>query len=148
MKRVMVINGPNLNLLGQREPEIYGKITLKDIEGMAAKHAGKLNIECAFFQSNSEGELIDLIHKSKADGFDAIILNAGALTHYSYTLRDAISAVSKPCVEVHLSNLGKREEFRKTSVIAPVCVGSIMGFGEYSYILALEAIANIFSKGE
>ena len=138
MKSILVINGPNLNLLGTREKQFYGEKTLEDInEGLSqkGKHMG-LSLE--FFQSNCEGTIIDVIHNAKGK-FDGIILNAGAYTHYSYAIRDAISGVGVPTIEVHLSNIHARDEFRHNSVIAAVCKGQISGFGEYSYTLALEA---------
>jgi 3-dehydroquinate dehydratase-2 len=138
MKRIAVINGPNLNLLGTREPDKYGKKTLDEINGQIAAEASRLGAECGFFQSNSEGELVTAIQR--ADGADGIILNAGAYTHYSIALRDALAAISTPAVEVHVSNVHSREEFRRVSVIAPVCAGVIAGFGPYGYVLALYAL--------
>lgn len=137
--RILVINGPNLNLLGRRQPEIYGRTTLEDIcRGLQEKFA---EVDFEFFQSNSEGEIIDHIH---AVGFDAdmtgIVLNAGAYTHTSLAIADAIAAIERPVVEVHLSNIFAREEIRHRSLIAPVCRGSISGFGPYSYNLAVEAL--------
>ncbi len=137
--KILVMNGPNLNLLGEREPNIYGGDTLQSINGEIAAAAEKLGHEVSFFQSNSEGALIDELHASRLS-FDGVILNAGAYTHYSYAIRDAIAAIKIPVVEVHLSNVNSRDEFRKTSVIAPVCKGSIAGFGKYSYLLALSAL--------
>ena len=133
--KILVINGPNLNMLGKREPEVYGARTLEQINADLVKKFG--DIEFTFFQSNCEGAIIDAIHGSTQDG---IILNAGAYTHYSYTIFDAIKSVTTPVVEVHLSNLYKREEFRHKSVIASACVGSICGFGEQSYALAVQAL--------
>jgi 3-dehydroquinate dehydratase II len=140
--KILVLNGPNLNLLGQREPKIYGKATLADIETRLRKHAGKLNAELEFRQSNLEGELVTWIQQA-AGNFDAIILNAAAYTHTSVALRDAISAVGISTIEVHLSNIHAREEFRQKSLIAPVCCGQICGFGPNSYVLALEAAVNL-----
>lgn len=137
--KILVMNGPNLNLLGEREPNIYGGDTLSSINEEIAAAAGKLGHEVNFFQSNSEGALIDELHASRL-AFDGVILNAGAYTHYSYAIRDAIAAIKIPVIEVHLSNVNSRDEFRKTSVIAPVCKGSIAGFGKYSYLLALNAL--------
>ncbi len=137
--KILVMNGPNLNLLGEREPNIYGGDTLQSINGEIAAAAEKLGHEVSFFQSNSEGALIDELHASRLS-FDGVILNAGAYTHYSYAIRDAIAAIKIPVIEVHLSNVNSRDEFRKTSVIAPVCKGSIAGFGKYSYLLALSAL--------
>lgn len=137
--KILVINGPNLNLLGTREPTIYGKDTLASISDEIRQHAQKLGVEVEFFQSNCEGEIIDALHSARENA-DGVILNAGAYTHYSIAIRDAISAIERPVVEVHLSNVHAREEFRKNSVIAPVCKGTISGFGKESYILALYAL--------
>lgn len=137
--KILVMNGPNLNLLGEREPNIYGGDTLASINEEIASAAQKLGHEVSFFQSNSEGALIDELHAARLT-FDGVILNAGAYTHYSYAIRDAIAAIKIPVVEVHLSNVNSRDEFRKNSVIAPVCKGSIAGFGKYSYLLALSAL--------
>ena len=139
--KILVINGPNLNLLGVREPEIYGTRTLDDINKDIAVKAEEIGLECEFFQSNSEGDLISAIHSVLGDEFAGSVINAGAYTHYSIAIRDAIAAIELPCVEIHLSNVHKREEFRHNSVIAPVCVGVICGFGKMSYLLALEALA-------
>jgi 3-dehydroquinate dehydratase-2 len=138
MKRIAVVNGPNLNLLGSREPDQYGNKTLDEINRLIAIEAEALGAACEFFQSNSEGELVTAIQR--ASGADGIILNAGAYTHYSIALRDAIAAAAAPAVEVHISNVHVREEFRRVSVIAPVCLGVIAGFGPNSYILALRAL--------
>lgn len=140
MKRFLVLHGPNLNLTGVREKSVYGTGTLQDIDDALKKKAAALGVEVEFFQSNSEGALIDRIHSANGV-FSGIVLNAGAYTHYSYAIRDAIAAVDVKVVEVHLSNIQAREEFRKTSVIAPVCLGSIAGFGPKSYLLALQALA-------
>lgn len=146
-KKILVVNGPNINLTGLREPTVYGNETLESINRLVAAEAEKLGLACTFFQSNSEGEIIDMIHKCLTD-FDAGILNAGAYTHYSYAIRDAISAVRKPFVEVHLSNIHAREEFRSRSVIAPVCVGQIAGFGKTGYIMALYALSRLLGPLE
>ncbi|MCX7710347.1 MAG: type II 3-dehydroquinate dehydratase [Clostridia bacterium] len=138
MKKVLVMNGPNLNLLGMREKNIYGSETLGDIEQKVKAEAEMLNIEIEFMQSNHEGELIDRIHDARGK-FDVIIINPGAYTHYSIAIRDAVKAVEIPTIEIHLSNVHAREEFRSKSVIAPVCVGQISGFGSGSYVVALHA---------
>ncbi len=143
--RIAVIHGPNLDMLGTRETEIYGTKSLQDINDELLHEAEKYGLSLTFFQSNSEGGLIDYIHACKGNT-DGIILNAGAYTHYSIALRDAIAAVDIPTVEVHLSNIYKREAFRHTSVIAPVCVGQISGFGYYSYILGLQALCRALDE--
>ncbi len=137
MKKILVINGPNLNMLGTREPGIYGKLTLKDIENALKAEAQKSGTEIEFFQSNSEGEIVDKICSTK-NVFDAMIINPAAYTHTSVAIRDAISAVAIDTIEVHISNVYSREEFRHTSLIAPVCVGQIAGLGAYGYIAALK----------
>ena len=137
-KRILVLHGPNLNLLGSREPAIYGRTTLNDINEILRERAEQLGVdEIDFLQSNFEGALIEAIQKARGR-YDFIILNAGALTHYSIALRDAIAAIPVPVIEVHLSNIHKREEFREKSVIAPVVMGQISGFGVDSYTAALE----------
>lgn len=138
MHKIVVINGPNLNMLGKREPEHYGMQTLQDINERIQKRAKELCVCCEFYQSNVEGELVTWIQQS--GDCNGIILNAGAYTHYSIALRDAIASVNAPVIEVHLSNVFSREEFRHTSMIAPVCKGSIAGFGANSYLLALQAL--------
>jgi len=140
MRRILIVNGPNLNLLGRREPETYGSESLDEINRRLAAQAQRLGVEVSFFQSNAEGEIIDFLHR---EGFDAdgLIINAGALTHYSYALRDAITAVNIDAVEVHLSNVYRREEFRHQSVIAPACIGHIVGFGAEGYFMALAHFA-------
>ena len=140
--KILFLNGPNLNLVGQREPEIYGRQTLADIEQAVRAKAAKLGAEIDFRQSNLEGELVDWIQQAKGK-FSAIVLNAAAYTHTSLALRDAVSAVGVPTIEVHLSNIHAREEIRHKSMIAPVCLGQILGFGPHSYILALEAAVNL-----
>jgi 3-dehydroquinate dehydratase II len=136
--RVLVLHGPNLNLLGQREPEVYGRTTLATIDERLVQLGLELGLQVTTFQSNWEGALIDQIHAAVGQA-DCIIINPGALTHYSIALRDAIAGVKIPTIEVHLSNTQAREEFRHHSVIAPVAVGSIAGFGAASYELALRA---------
>ena len=138
MKHITVINGPNLNLLGTREPDTYGRLTLDDICVMIAEKAAEWDARCVFYQSNSEGDLVTAIQNAASS--DGVILNAGAYTHYSIALRDAIAAIPAPVVEVHLSNTAAREDFRHRSVIAPVCLGSVAGFGAMSYVLALYAL--------
>lgn len=137
--KILVMNGPNLNLLGEREPGIYGNETLASINEELLAEGKRLGHELSFFQSNSEGGIIDKIHSARTE-FDGIILNAGAYTHYSYAIHDAIAAIKIPVIEVHLSNVASRDEFRKTSVIAPVCAGTIAGFGKRSYFLAIHAL--------
>jgi len=134
-----VVNGPNLNMLGKREVDIYGNKSMEDINAEIMTEADKLSVAVEFFQSNIEGELVTFIQGCR-DRVKGIILNAGAYTHYSVALRDAVSAAQVPVVEVHLSNIYKRESFRHLSVIAPVCIGQISGFGSRSYILALRAL--------
>jgi 3-dehydroquinate dehydratase-2 len=133
---ILVINGPNLDILGKREPEIYGAMTLKDIEKHLKKKYSKVKLD--FCQSNCEGGIIDALHKALDGSSVGVILNPGAFTHYSYAIRDAIAALKVPVVEVHLSNIHAREEFRRLSVISPVCKGVITGFGVRSYELAIE----------
>ena len=140
MKKVLILNGPNLNLLGKREPGVYGRDSYEAVCGRIAARARELGMEPSFFQSNSEGALIDALHQAM-DVYDGVVLNAGAYTHYSYAIRDAIAAIRLPVIEVHLSNIHAREEFRHTSVLAPVCRGQIYGFGPVSYLLALQALA-------
>jgi 3-dehydroquinate dehydratase-2 len=145
MRKILVLNGPNLNMLGVREPAIYGTITLPHICDLLQKRGAELDVEVACFQSNSEGALIDYIqqHSSNADG---IIINGGALTHYSIALRDALVSAPMPAIEVHLSNIYAREEFRQHSVIAAVCRGHIVGLGWQGYVLALEALVTLLEE--
>lgn len=145
--KVVVVNGPNLNMLGVREPGIYGRDSLHMIEERLMEAAAEIGAELSFYQSNHEGALIDRIHAAygKADG---ILINPGAFTHYSYALRDALQAVNLPVVEVHLSNVYAREEFRHTSVIAPIAAGQISGFGSYGYVLGLLALAQEINRRE
>lgn len=147
MSKVMVIHGPNLNLLGTREPEIYGRETLSDINAMLEKQAAAQGVETAFFQSNHEGALVDALQQAQADGVDFIILNAAAYTHYSIAIRDAIAAIRVPVIEVHISNVHTREEFRHKSVIAPVVMGQILGFGVDSYYGAMAVALRKIKNG-
>ena len=140
--KILCLNGPNLNLLGQREPSIYGRTTLEQIEDSVRKRAAQLGATAEFRQSNHEGELVTWIHEARGR-FDVIILNAAGYTHTSVALRDAITAIGIPTIEVHLSNVHAREKFRHTSLLAPVCVGQIVGFGANSYVLAVDAAVNI-----
>ena len=140
--KLLFLNGPNLNLLGQREIGIYGQMSLSQIEAEVRTQASELGVEVEFRQSNMEGELVMWIQAAKGQ-YDVIVLNAAAYTHTSLAIRDAIAAVSVPVIEVHLSNIHAREEFRQKSLIAPVCRGQITGFGHYSYILALLASVNV-----
>ncbi|MDZ7331502.1 MAG: type II 3-dehydroquinate dehydratase [candidate division KSB1 bacterium] len=145
MFQILIIHGPNLNLLGEREPEIYGATTLEQLNAMLCERAAQLGATLKFFQSNCEGKLIDFIHESRrwANG---IIINPGALTHYSYSLRDAIAAVDKPTIEVHLSDIHHREPFRRISVIREVCMDQIFGRGIQSYLDALELLVKHLSE--
>ena len=136
MANILILHGPNLNLLGTREPNVYGRETLAGINAMLTEHAERLQVQVRCLQSNHEGELIDAIHKAEET---ALLFNPGAFTHYSIALRDAVAAKGLPTVEVHLSNVLAREEFRHRSVIAPVCLGQISGFGSYSYVVGLAA---------
>ena len=147
MPRILVLHGPNLNLLGTRQPEIYGYTTLDDINTMIAARAAEAGIETAFYQSNHEGDLVDAIQQANHK-FDFIIFNAAAFTHYSIAIRDAIAAIDVPVIEVHLSNIHQREEFRHTSVLAPVAMGQICGLGVESYLAALEAIIYKLNRAE
>lgn len=140
--KILFLNGPNLNLLGQREPGIYGSATLGDIESQVRARARQLGVEIDFRQSNVEGELVSWIQEARGN-FQVLVINAAAYTHTSVALRDAISAVGIPAIEIHLSNVHAREEFRHKSLIAPVCKGIIAGFGTNSYLLALEAAVNV-----
>ncbi|MBX6377248.1 MAG: type II 3-dehydroquinate dehydratase [Clostridia bacterium] len=140
--RVLVLHGPNLNLLGQREPEVYGNLTLAEVEEALAARAQALGCALESLQSNSEGALIDAIHGA-VGRCDGILINPGAYTHYSLALRDALAAVPVPAVEVHLTNIHAREPFRRRSVTAAACVGSVAGFGAASYVLGLEALVGV-----
>lgn len=144
--KILVLHGPNLNLLGSREPEIYGRDTLADIDARMSSLAAELGVAVEARQSNHEGELVTWIQQAGAEGFGAIIINAGAYTHTSVAVRDALTACGRPVIEVHLSNIHKREEFRRTSLISEVVVGQIAGFGPQSYLLALRAAAELGAK--
>ncbi len=141
--KILVINGPNLNLLGTREPEIYGELSLNDIEKKIFQYGKELNVSVEFYQSNIEGEIIDKLQSTNAQG---IIINPAGYTHTSVAIRDAISAIKIPTVEVHMSNIYSREDFRKESLTAPVCVGQISGFKENAYILGLKAIVDYLNN--
>jgi len=143
--KVIIINGPNLNMLGFRDAKAYGSQTLDEINEAISKRAAKIGVEVSFFQSNCEGELVSAIQNARGV-YDAMILNAGAYTHYSYAIADAIPIANMPVVEVHLSNIHAREAFRDVSVIAPLCVGQICGFGANSYIIALDAVVRYNDK--
>lgn len=136
--RILFLNGPNLNLLGTREPDVYGRVTLAQIENQVRHLAAERRVEVEFGQSNSEGRLVDMIQQAR-DKFDVIVINPAAYTHTSVALRDAIVASGLPTIEIHLSNIHSREPFRRESLIAPVCCGQVLGFGAGSYVLGLEA---------
>lgn len=142
IKKILVIHGPNLNLLGEREPGVYGNTGIEVLNSNIIDRAKEQGLECEIFQSNHEGAIIDKLHSARKD-FDGVIINAGAYTHYSYAIRDAISAIKIPCIEVHISNVDARDSFRANSVIAPVCKGSISGFGFGSYYLAIQALSEM-----
>lgn len=143
MNRILIMHGPNLNLTGIREPAHYGVKTFDEMNREFISFAESQGLDCDIFQSNHEGELIDKLHQCIGQ-YSGIVLNAGAFTHYSYAIRDAISAIGIPVVEVHMSNVHKREEFRHKSVISPVCSGVICGFGANSYILGIMALKEMF----
>ncbi len=145
MKSILVLHGPNLNLLGQREPEVYGQLTLAEIDRRLTQAASGMGLEVRSYQSNSEGGLIDALQAAR-DWASGVIFNPGGYTHTSVALRDAVAAIGLPVIEVHLSNVYAREEFRHVSLIAPVCLGKIAGFGWRSYLLALVALAEIFKE--
>jgi 3-dehydroquinate dehydratase-2 len=143
MKKILVIHGPNLNLLGKRETGIYGKVSLERINAELKNHARRLKVSLEIFQSNHEGDIVQKIQDAQKAGFKAIVINPAAYTHTSVAIRDAVSAINIPVVEVHLSNIYAREEFRHTSLIAPVAAGQIAGFGKASYILGINAAAGL-----
>ena len=145
--KLLVLSGPNLNLLGSREPEVYGRTTLAEIEAQVRKRAAELNAEVDFRQSNIEGEMVNWIHEARGK-FEVIVLNAAAYTHTSVALRDAVAAVGIPTIEVHLSNTHAREPFRHHSYLTPVCHGQIAGFGPASYVLAVEAAVTVVEKSK
>ncbi len=144
-KRILVIHGPNLQLLGEREPEVYGSVTLEEINRRLEEAAGSLGVELNIFQSNHEGEIVDLIGDS-ARNYEAILINPAAYTHTSVAIRDALAAISLPAVEVHLSNISSREEFRQISLITPVVTGQVSGFGPESYLLGLRAVVGLIGE--
>lgn len=146
MRKIAVIHGPNLNMLGTREPEVYGSTSLEQVNKSIKKQADKLNIEVDIFQSNHEGEIVDFIQKGY-NKYKGIVINPAGLTHYSIVLRDALVSVKLPVIEVHISNIHQREEFRHKSVIAPIAVGQICGLGTDGYLYALEAIVNVIKSG-
>lgn len=146
MRKIAIIHGPNLNMLGVREPEVYGSMNLEDVNRNIENRAENLNINVEIFQSNHEGQIVDFIQEGY-NNYKGIIINPGGLTHYSIVLRDALVAVKLPVIEVHISNIYKREEFRHNSVIAPIAIGQISGLGPDGYLYALEAIVEIIKKG-
>lgn len=143
MKKILIINGPNLNMLGVREKNIYGEESFDSIKDQIINFSNKNKVKCEIYQSNWEGALIDKIIGSR-NIYDGIVINAGALAHYSYAIRDALAILKIPCVEVHMSNIYSREDFRKKSVISDVCVGQIVGFGKKVYFLAILALKDLF----
>ena len=140
--KILLINGANLNMLGEREPEKYGHTTLKDIENSVILRAKELNAEVEAWQSNHEGDIVDKIQAMKKEGFDGLLINAGGYTHTSVVIRDAIASTGLPAVEIHMTNIHAREEFRHTSLISGVCIAQVVGFKELSYTLALEGLVN------
>lgn len=145
MKKVLVIHGPNLNLLGEREPGVYGTDTFESINEEISKYCAELGFDCEMFQSNHEGAIIDKLHEARLNK-DGVVINAGAYTHYSYAIRDAIAAIKIPVIEVHMSDIHAREEFRHLSVIEPVCRKQICGFGKRSYMMGVDALKEIFDN--
>ena len=146
MYKIAVIHGPNLNFLGKREPEVYGQESFSEINKKIEAKGDNLNVKTEIFQSNHEGEIVDCIQEISGN-YEGILINPGGLTHYSVVLRDALASIQIPVLEVHISNIYKREEFRHKSVIAPIAVGQISGIGVQGYILGLEALLNIIKKG-
>jgi 3-dehydroquinate dehydratase II len=146
MTRVLLVNGPNLNLLGTREPDVYGSETLENIVDDLRSFANERNVELTDFQSNSEGALVTAIQEARTN-VDGIVLNPGAYTHYSISIRDAIAGIGLPVIETHLSNIHAREAFRRESVLAPVCLGVVAGFGRHSYFVALDALLRHLGQG-
>ena len=144
MKKILIINGPNLNMLGKREPNVYGSTTLKELEKICTDESKKLDFDISFFQSNSEAEIIDEIQK--CHNYQGLIINAGAFTHTSIAIHDALKILKIPKIEVHISNIYNREEFRKISFISPVVHGIIAGFGTNVYIIALTSLKNLFKN--
>ncbi len=142
INKILVIHGPNLNLLGEREPGVYGNASIDVLNDNIIDRAKEHGMQCEIFQSNHEGAIIDKLHAARTT-FDGVIINAGAYTHYSYAIRDAIAAIKIPCIEVHISNVFARDEFRSKSVISEVCKGTICGFGFGSYYLAVQALAEL-----
>ena len=145
LKKILVLHGPNLNLLGTREPEIYGSTTLADINGLLRERAAEAGLQADFMQSNHEGALVDAIQQAPAQGYCFIILNAAAFTHYSVAVRDAIAAIGTPVIEVHLSNIFRREAFRHRSHVSRAATGLICGLGLKGYVLAIEAMAELIA---
>ena len=145
MKKILIIHGPNLNILGKRERSVYGDTNLKEIDKMAVEHGASLGYDVDTFQSNSEGEIVDAV-QAAPEKYTGVVINPAALTHTSVAIRDAIAGVDIPFVEVHLSNIYGREEFRHVSLTAPVCAGQISGFGPYSYILGIDALTRLLQQ--
>ncbi len=146
MKKILMLNGVNLNMFGKRDPKQYGTITLDEINAEMSKLAGELGVAIEFFQTNAEGEMCERIHRAFQEEYDAVLINAGAWTHYSYGIRDALAILTVPVVELHMSNVHAREEFRHYSVFAEIAAGQICGFGKDSYLLALRAAVSMINK--